>query len=119
MGLKIVDVVSLQGGSDFAKNVWGEPATIGKLVPPYSGQMPVQTVHRPPVLVPTSTLQSVLQSHRPILPMPQSRKSRGISLCPVRKCSTIADNTGACTLHFSHLYVVVVSFNFAVSIFAD
>jgi len=91
MGLKIVDVVSLQGGSDFAKNVWGEPATVGKLVPPYSSQMPIQTVHRPPVLVPTSTLQSVLQSHRPILPMPQripSSQSANIDSAKLKETTT-------------------------------
>ncbi|XP_071178434.1 golgin subfamily A member 4-like isoform X1 [Mytilus edulis] len=68
MGLKIVDVVSLQGGSDFAKDVWGETAETSK-PPPIPIQMPV---NRPPVLVPTSSLRHQLQANnRPLLSMPQ------------------------------------------------
>ena len=73
MGLKIVDVCSLQGGSDFAKNVWGETPTVSKPALPavsFNTALPMQVIQRPPNLIPSTTVQQHLQSKRPILPMP-------------------------------------------------
>lgn len=92
MGLKIVDVCSLQGGSDFAKNVWGETPVVSKptMVPvvPFNASMPVQVVPQQPALVQSSTIQQHLQTKRPILPMPSGKTdpAKMKETCQTYKC---------------------------------